>query len=289
MGLFNQIGEYYTKEGAGIYKNGPEKGPFGRFMDILGNKWRSLLLADCMYLLLCLPVLTVGLADAGLTYITRNAAREKYAYPVQDFFATVRRTWKRALPVGIINLIVWAILGFNAFFYANSLFLRVDGSEAPVFHWLLFGLTIVGMLVFTFMTYYIPFQVVTFDLTLKQMYKNAFMFSLHNFWTNLLVFGILAVVLAVIAVPVLFIGSVEWMWVSVLAGLVFLFFYPALRSLIIQFSLFPYIRKVMIDPYYEQHPEADRKPLRALNIEVEDDEASDIVFADRDPDEYRGG
>jgi hypothetical protein len=53
LGLFNQIGEYYTKEGAGIYKNGPKKGPFGRFMDILGNKWRSLLLADCMYLLLC--------------------------------------------------------------------------------------------------------------------------------------------------------------------------------------------------------------------------------------------
>lgn len=282
MGLFDALARYYTKEGKGIYKNAPQKkSAFRTFFEILGTKWTSLVRANLLYVLLSLPLITNGLARMGLTYITRNAARRKFAYPAADFFSTIGRTWEKALPIGFINLLVWAVLGFNTYFYTASLFFRTDGSEAPSMHWLLLAVTVVGMLMFTFMNYYIPFMVITFELNLKQMYKNAFMFALHNFKTNLGVFGILFAVLAVLVSPALFVDYRIW---GAVLLLLYLMIYPAFRSLLIQFAIFPYIKKVMIDPFYKEHPDADRTALRLLNL---DDTAEDAVFEDRAADDLR--
>ncbi len=275
MRLFDQMQGLYTREGAGVYKNGPQKSAFRRFWEIFGTKWTSLLRANLLCVLLSLPLVTNGLGEAGLTYITRNAARGKFAYPVHDFFKTVRRTWKRALPVGLINLFAWLIFGYNTYFYLSSLFFRADGSVAPSTHWLMLALNLIGMLLLTFMNYYIPMMLVTFDLTVKQMYKNAFMFALHNFKSNLGIFCIVSAVVATVLLPFLFVDY--RIWAAVLL-LIYVLIYPAFRSLLIQFSIFPYIKKTMIDPYYEKHPEADKKEMRALNLDVEDED--DAVFED---------
>ena len=281
MGLNNRLQGFYTREGAGVYKNGPQKGPVRRFLQIFCTKWTSLLRANLLYVLLALPLLTNGLGEAGMTYITRSAARGRFAYPAHDFFKTVKRTWKRALPVGLINLAVWAVLVYNLYFYVMSLFFRVDGSEAPTLHWLLFAINLLGMLMFEFMNYYIPFMLVTFSLNIKQMYKNAFMFSLHNFKQNICIYGILFGVTLVLLFPFLLIDYRIW---AAILLLLLVLIYPAFRSLLVQYAVFPYIKKNMIDPYYEAHPEASKKAMRALNIEVEDEEEQQAVFDDRDPD-----
>ena len=279
MGLNDRLERLYTKEGAGVYKNRPQKSPVRRFWQIFSTKWTSLLRANLLYILLCLPLVTNGLGEAGLTYITRSASRGKFAYPVHDFFKTVRRTWKRALPIGLINLGVWAVFSYNMYFYIVSLFFRVDGSKAPTEHWLMLGINLLGMLIFAFMNYYIPFMLVTFNLKLKQMYKNAFMFSLHNFKANIRIFGILFGVCALLFLPFFLLDYRIW---TAILLLLYVLIYPAFRSLLLQFSVFPYIKKNMIDPYYEAHPEANKKAMRALNIDVKD-EGEDVVFEDRDP------
>ncbi len=274
MNLKDQFRGRYLREGVGIYRGEPQKGPVRRFFEIIGTKWFSLMRANLLYILLSLPLLTNGLGEAGLTYITRSAARGRFAYPAYDFFKTVRRTWKRALPVGIINLAVWALLGYNCYFYVALLLSGLASS----YHWLMLGLNLIGMLVYSFMGYYLPIMLVTFDLSLKQMYKNAFMFALHNFRTNIRIFGIMLGVVVALASPLLVMDYRLWLAIFLLLYVVF---YPAFRSLLIQFSIFPYIKRNMIDPYYEQHPEADKKAMRALNIEIEEEE--DAVFEDRRP------
>ncbi len=267
MGVLNFLEEYYTKEGAGVYKNNPrKKGAFALYFEILANKWSNLIVTNLLYCLLSLPLITNGMAQMGLTYITRNAARRKFAYPVADFFATVKRTRKQGLAVGIINLLVWGVLGFNVYFYfATS-------------NWLLLLLSVVAMIFFGVMNYYVPLMVITFSLKLKQIYKNAFMFTLHNSKGNLAIFGILTGVTVLGLIPALFFDYRVWGAVLLLINIVI---YPALRSLLIQYVIFPYIREVMIDPYYEAHPQADRSVLRSLNIETEED--TDTVFEDIDP------
>ena len=44
--------------------------------------------------------------------------------------------------------------------------------------------------------------------------------------------------------------------------------YPAFRSYLIQFNIFDCVRKFMIDPYYEQHPDADIQKRLDLGLDV---------------------
>ena len=60
--------------------------------------------------------------------------------------------------------------------------------------------------------------------------------------------------------------------------------YNTFKFLIIQYNVFPSIKKYVIDPYYEAHPEEDIEKRRNLGIEVETDEEEteedDTVFND---------
>ena len=47
--------------------------------------------------------------------------------------------------------------------------------------------------------------------------------------------------------------------------------FPAYRFLMIQFFTFPSIKKYIIDPYYEAHPDEDIEKRRDLGIEIEED------------------
>ena len=108
FGLFN-----YEKEGPGIEKNAPKKRAPIVFFEIYGRKFWQLFYANLLFLLTNILVVTRGLADVGLCKITRNFAREKHAFVREDFFETIKKNWRQALPIGIINLVVIALLIFK--------------------------------------------------------------------------------------------------------------------------------------------------------------------------------
>ena len=45
---------------------------------------------------------------------------------------------------------------------------------------------------------------------------------------------------------------------------------PGFRSFLIQYSIFPAIKKLIIDPYYEANPNADKQARLDLNLDVEE-------------------
>ena len=106
--LFN-----YAKEGPGVAKNAPKKRTFFDFMEIYGRKFWKLAIAGLLWALVSLPILTRGLADAGLTRITRSYTREKHAFLREDFFESIKKNAKTALPIGIINTLVTGIFIYN--------------------------------------------------------------------------------------------------------------------------------------------------------------------------------
>ena len=65
----------------------------------------------------------------------------------------------------------------------------------------------------------------------------------------------------------------------------FITIFPAFRLVLIQFTVFPLIKKLMIDPYYQEHPDEDREALYALNIVEEDEDDEERVFEDTLPDD----
>ena len=275
-GLFSMFD--VTREGPGVDKNGPKKRSFVVFFEILRRKFWKLLLAGLLFAVVNLPLITRGWADAGLTYITRAFAREKHAFIKDDFFDTVRKNRKQAFWCGFINFIVTALLLYNATYYLFGMHpelyaifgMATEGRPVLVptsVDYLVIGCTFAGYIYFTVMKYYIPFLVITFDLSIKQIYRNAFIFTMAGFKQNLL---ISAVLLAVHGSLFVLLATVNNMLIYLFGMLTWLLVVPPLRSFLIQYTIFPVVRRMMIDPYYEQHPDADKQLRRDLGLEVEE-------------------
>ncbi len=272
-GLFN-----YEKPGPGVDKNAPQKKGIALFFEILGSKFFNLITLSLLYWLFCLPIVTIGLGDVGLTYITRNFARQKPVLQTADFFDTIKKNWKQALPVGLVNLLATALLIFAMFFY-------FQGWETHFIYKVGFVLAGCMFIIFNFIKYYINFLMVTFDLKFKQLYKNSLLLSSVGLKENIVISAWLILIYGVLIVfPLVWMVVFENALLALIGLLVFILFVPALQSLIIQFCVFPVIKKHMIDPYYDQHPEA-AKDKTLLNLFDEEDNGEEALFTDRGSEE----
>ena len=90
FGLFN-----YEKEGPGISKNAPKKKTFIVFFETFFRNFWKFIIINLVYCLISVPVLTNGLASAGITNVTRNIARDKHSFGVSDFMDTIKKNWKQ--------------------------------------------------------------------------------------------------------------------------------------------------------------------------------------------------
>lgn len=266
-----------SKPGPGVSKNAPKKKRFFLFWELYFRKFFKLIEANVLFLLFSLPIVTVGLAEVGLTYITRNYVREKHAFVWGDFVDTIKKNWKQALPIGLINLLALGILGFDVYFYTNL------QSESTVTQVMMCAFAMLLFLVCAFMRYYIPLMIITFKLSWKQLYKNALIFSFVAIFRNLLITAVLAIFYVLAFASVLSMAQGAYIPI-VIMGTVYLLFFPAFRSFLIQFVIFPKVQELMIDPYYRDHPNADRAQKQALGIPDEENERlaeEAAVFQDR--------
>ena len=129
---------------------------------------------------------------------------------------------------------------------------------------------------------------ITFNYTIKQIYSNSFKFVFVNLWKNLIVFFTNVLLLA-ISVALVFIFNnyiVLFIEILLLVGV-----YPCFNALLVQFCTFPAIKKFIIDPYYEEHPDADLDKRRDLGLDIpeeekttdsddEEDDDNGIIFED---------
>lgn len=277
FGLFN-----YEKEGPGISKNAPKKKTFIVFFETFFRNFWKFITINLVYDLISVPALTNGLASAGLTNVTRNIARDKHSFGLSDFFDTLKKNWKQALPAGIINTFVYIILAFDIYFF----WLSAKGIVSSVG----LGICICILFIFTVMNYYIWTLMITFKFTLKQIYKNSFKFVFINMKLNLLCFFSLLLVYAV-NIGLVFLFKSVFLIVLTLEIFLYILLYPSFRFLLVQFCTFPSIKKYIIDPYYLEHPDEDIDKRRDLGIEVEEkkpqksenedgEEESENVFED---------
>ena len=274
FGLFD-----YNKVGPGIDKNAPQKRSFVVFFEIFFRKFWKLTEASLLYVLLSLPVLTNGLANAGLTFIGRNFARQKHAFVAGDFFDTIKKNWRQALPVGIINLVLQLIMGYALFFYYPR---GIEEEAAPMISYVLFSVIVLVNLIFIFMQYYLYMLMITFKFHLRQLYRNSFIFAISGLKANL----IIALSMLLIYVVLFLIAMLGELGLA-LALLAAITVVPGFRNLLIQYNVFPLVKKYIIDPYYAEHPQDDVKQRQDLALEPagaekKPDEAEDdeVIFKD---------
>ncbi len=225
MGLFNN----YMKEGKGVSKD--EKTPrLILFFQIFFRKFWNLIIINLLYVLFCLPVVTIGPATAALTKLMRNYAREEHAFIWGDFIETFKKNFKQAFLYSVLDLFVVAFLVLD--------FMAVSSLSNQVMTVLSLAAILLSFTIWTFMRFYIYNMMVTFRLTFKQLLKNAFIFCWVGFFRNLFIF----IVIAAVTIFTIYLNYIYQLFVFALIYFSFVWY-------LTNFMVNPLIKKHMIDGY----------------------------------------
>lgn len=252
----NLFGANFQKEGPGIEKDAPPQNAFVRFFSILGRKFGEFIKLN---LLFCIPValavvLSYGMGllvgdsylsafplilispfVGGITFVTRNYAREEHAFLFSDFMDGVKNNWKAFLINGVLCYVLLFLLDLAIRYYSA----QCGGN--PVFVLPLAVCSGIGIIAL-FAQYYVPVMIIMFDLNLLQIYKNALIFALVGMWRNILLTVLLGV---------LWFGlyCTQIMPLTLVIGaLLLLLLYFSLSFFLINFTVYPLIVKYLVRP-----------------------------------------
>lgn len=191
------------------------------------------------------PVLALGPCQAGFTYILKSFVKGEPCFLWTDYITKTRSNFALGLKVSLINGVAGTVLMLNATAYcviadpSNEMY-----NNTP---WILLFLVAAVILFFAFlltmMSMYLYPMIVTFHITMKQLYRNAFMLVMVKWLPTLLIFLLDA---ALIAVPLIFLPTYQYM-VFVLVLLCYAAFIPGVIGLINNFFVYPILKKYMID------------------------------------------
>ena len=243
MAGFFGIGDF-TKEGVGISKNRAEKKPFFVFWELFWRKKFKLIGLNLLYLLCCIPIVTIGPATAGMMYVLRNMANEKPTFIVADFFDAFKKNFKQAFVVGLLHFILSAIDGYGIWFYYSW---ATQNPDSQVFGMIALIVALTFGFVILFSSFYIYLMLVTCDLKLKPLIKNSLIIGLVSFKTNILTTLAILLVGVVILLPLF----PYLCWPACIV--IFALYGASLPAFIVAFNSYKYITKYVTDPYYEEH------------------------------------
>jgi len=183
-----------------------------------------------------LTLLTFGYVNTGTTYILRNMVKGEPIFMWSDFWYAIKRNKLQGMVIGILDAVITGLSLYNIIFYYYNI-----GSAYMNF--MFFAALLIAFIWFL-MRFYIYILMITFDLSIFKILKNALIFSIIGFKRNILaVLGIAALVIInyTLMLTVLPIG--------IIIPFVLLFSNCAFMAV---YAAFPKIKEIMIDPYYKE-------------------------------------
>ena len=222
----------FQKPGKGVKKNEPEKKRFFQFFELFFRKLTKLIQLNLLYLLFCIPIITIGPATAAMMKILRYYVEEKPVFMLSDFWAAFKENFLQGLLIGILQIVgIWAVYEAFLFYYTRA---QLNGL-----YWILIGLIIAITILSLFAGYYVYLMMVSVRLTFWQLIKNSYMFAFIGIRTNVLtlLFSTGFLVCSILFIPYTII---------VLLLITFSF-----SNLICAFNMRPYVYRYLMKPYYE--------------------------------------
>ena len=243
LGLFN-----YSKPGPGVDKGETNINRFFYFWELYFRKFWKLIELNILYILVCIPIVTIGPATAGLVYVLRNYADVRSTFLMHDFFQAFKKNFKQSIAIFFLDLLATGIVMFSFVFYWQN-------ASYSKLMFIPLGGCVLAFILLSFMRYYTYLMAVTVDLKLKHIIKNAFIFSFVGLKTNFFtaLFTVVIMVLLVV-VPYLY------LLFPILLGFSTIWFITVYNS-------YPYIVRYIVTPYEEKKG-------------VSEQESEDAIFTD---------
>ena len=191
-----------------------------------------------------LAYVVVGPTQAGATYLLRNYAREEHAFVWSDFREHAFKNIKQSLVVSFITLIAAVTIPIALRFYSVSI--SFDLARIA-----LVTLLVIFAVVFSIMLMYVYQMMVTFQLTVRQLFKNAFLFSILRLPFNVLILIAQLIIIGVIPfMLMLFLGTLGG-FIAVIYMVVFGY---GANLLLVNFFINRQIQRFMIQPCSSARP-----------------------------------
>lgn len=303
MGLFFRS---YDKPGPGIDPDAPQKRSFFRFFDIFFRKFWHFSKTSMLYSVTLIPTFIIiaflmmivtlkmaegvateitsqesawiilpalflanlytalwgmGPATAGVTYIMRNFSREEHAWLWSDFKDSVKGNFKQAIVVFLIDLVM-AVL----FYVAIVVYSSMTGFMSAFV-----GIVYLMIAIYTMMHFYIYPMMVTFDLKLKDLYRNALLFTISKLPSNLFVAAVLVLLHLVLPIYLIFVGGQYTMILLLVFLMLEIVILQGFSAFLVNFNAYPKLKKYMIDPITEQNG-TEEKEEQLFNEPIKTDE-----------------
>ena len=142
----------------------------GRIMGLL-NRLGDLFLLNIIYLVSCIPVVTIGAATTALYYTTFKMAENRESYVWRDYRQSFRQNWKQATEIWMILLAMILVLGADL--------LLIGGMSQAL--GAVVALVVLVLSIFLIMMGIYVFPVLArFDNTIKNIMKNALIMSIRH-------------------------------------------------------------------------------------------------------------
>lgn len=123
------------KDTPGIAKDAPRKKGLALFLEILWREFFPLLKLNLLFLLSCVPIVTIPAAITAMSRLTVTMVRDKNYFMLSDYWAAFKRDFGRSLLAGVVFLIGFGLFGLSTWFYfmlsqtAGKFFLILSGCS----------------------------------------------------------------------------------------------------------------------------------------------------------------
>lgn len=189
----------------------------------------------------------VGPVQAGLTLIHRNYARGEHSFLWWDFKDGFKDNWKQSLVASLAGTLLCFLI-INAYYFYGQ-------AVTGIFGTMIRTLLIILLLLLTIAQMYVYQMMVTFDLPLKHIFKNALLFSILRLPFNIGIVLALLVVNAVIPLAILlFLPDVRALFII---AAYFAFFAFSFSMFLINYFVNRQLMRFMIKPLLAQQAQEE--------------------------------
>jgi uncharacterized membrane protein YesL len=257
-------------------------GQFGEFDEVehaIPSSWVYLIGAlsfavpwYVMFPLVFLALVANGPITCGITYCLRNHAREEHVWGNDMFVRAWRNKWQGLMLGGIDALVLFGVVMYA--FGADTL-----GMNSTVYRYLRYVAYGIGA-IWLVMRWYAYQMAVTFNLKLRGMLKNAWMFVILGFGRNLLALlscGLLTAL--VLLFPLYYPATMPFFLVMMLL------IYWAMVKFLAVFITYPVLHRSLVAPALEEQKRAEslkrRSELRARKAAGETVDEEELAELER--------
>lgn len=115
-----------------------------KFFSFMGRA-ADLFMLNVVFVICCLPVVTIGASLTALHYVTLKMARNEESYIIRSFFKSFKQNFKQSTIINLIMLLIAGVLYFD-----TNIVRQMGGSMSKVLYIIFIALGIIYLAVFLY-------------------------------------------------------------------------------------------------------------------------------------------